>query len=659
MTINYLDNRLFRGVLQSKDGVITKIFDATNEEIVFQAAFKINNEFLDKFRQTPDNIIFSERSRIARLGVQIMPEQLSLESLTANCINLKMTAVSVISGYPALKLFESFFSPGFQVGRLVYCDPEALLSSEEVINAIENSELKLPASTTISSNGDILISPHKLVCELKRPLDNKILDRILMYEDGREVLNRYQISKEAYSVTIPPKEGIITTCSMYLNEHYIVLQSSLALGRHLPATILDPIKTRGVQIYLEIVNEGNQPIVNPLIPAKVYRAKRLPSKTKTRKSNTKDAAHLYEYMRKLEKKFDENKQSTCNFLTRPVAIINEELNCIDSIEILTNGPKVNCEKTKVECLHDWRDLTPESSCPHKYATSKIKRISKNIGKAIVLKYFPNLIEHRDIINLVSKNRLNTIYFFEPSYEHGPFLSQSDHSRLKEYHAFQVDVHWVSKLTNSILTHKLRDGKGFFVLPERLIDFHNSMLFAFYGSNIELSQKGADRLEKLLDALIEFWGKHIGILTGGGSGVMEVANSFAKKRGIFSGANFLDITDQTLTTNVDFCQVFQDTCRHSRQKWFEIASFPIFHVGGLGSLEELGITLCNMKLAVLDPVPIILFDTEGDGNYWSNVLKQIYEMVQIGRAPKWIKDKLVMTNDPKVVIESYRTHLQLF
>ena len=83
-----------------------------------------------------------------------------------------------------------------------------------------------------------------------------------------------------------------------------------------------------------------------------------------------------------------------------------------------------------------------------------------------------------------------------------------------------------------------------------------------------------------------------IVTGGGSGVMEQANTLARERGILSGANFLEITDQSITTDVDFCQVFQATCRHSRQKWFEIASFPIFNIGGLGSLEELGITFSS-------------------------------------------------------------------
>lgn len=206
------------------------------------------------------------------------------------------------------------------------------------------------------------------------------------------------------------------------------------------------------------------------------------------------------------------------------------------------------------------------------------------------------------LSVACDGRGEALYFFEASCEHGPFLSDQDHARLSEYEAFGVDVYWVSGLNGRLMVHTMRDGKGYFVVPERLADFHKSMLFAFYGSNKVLSEKGNQRLGALMDALIRFWGKRIGIVTGGDSGVMQQANTMARERGILSGANFLDITDQPMTTDVDFCQVFQSTCRHSRQKWFEIASFPIFNVGGLGSLEELGITLCNMKLSISDPVP---------------------------------------------------------
>jgi len=653
------NNHLFRGLLQSEDGLISKIIDANDQSITFEAAFGLSEELIAQLKKQPEHIVFSERSRIARLGIQIKCEPPAIDRLATDKITLSLVASAVISGYPGLNEIKDFLSLGLPVGRLVFCDPDALLSSDEVLEAIERAELKLPESTTISSDGSIVIAPHKVVCRFREPLDKKTLGRILLREDGRELLNRYQVRSAVPSVTIAAGEGVVTTCSMYLNEHFVVLQSGFATGRNLPATVLDPIKTRGIRIYLEIVNQSDHPIVNPLISARIYNAAKSRNGLQKKKSAGKNPHFNYRQMRSFEKRLTPTEKSTCHFIDKPVAVIQDQAEGLKNAGIFLNGPGQRCEVTKAMCALARSDFSPASECAHQYATTRIQDIVQKSPAVLAAKYFPNIIEHRDIINLTCEGKLRALYFYEPSCEHGPFLSQQDHHRLEEYHAFGLEVYWVSGLNGRLMKHTMRDGMGYFVAPERLADFHKSMLFAFYGSNQRLSSSGEDRLGALLDALIDFWGQRIGIVTGGGSGVMEQANTLARKRGILSGANFLDITDQSMTTDVDFCQVFQATCRHSRQKWFEIASFPIFNVGGLGSLEELGITLCNMKLSILDPVPVILFDTEGGGNYWSGIEDQINEMVKRGRAPDWIKDNIVITDDPKTVTDVYRQRLQLF
>ncbi|MBF0396910.1 MAG: LOG family protein [Desulfobacterales bacterium] len=655
------NNQTIRGVLQSDDGIIIDVLESDRNNIIFYASFKLSELLIEELKNKPEHLIFSERSRIARLGVQVVSEKPYIEALKNDTITLKLTASPVIPGYPGLDVLKEFFVDGLPIGRFVFCDPEALLTSDEVIEAIESSELKLPASTNISSDGSIFIASHKVVYELKKSIDSETLGKILLKEDGREILNRYQIRKKVKSVIIPPSEGVITTCSMYLNDHYVVLQSGneSSLGRHLPATILDPIKTRGIRIYLEIVNRSNYPIVNPLISAKIYRA----SKIKDSVTNKKTSHFSYSDMRIFEKKLKAVPPSTCYFLDKPGAMIQDGQDSsrgIDSAQIFMNGPEKECHVNKAKCAACREDFSRKSSCSHIYSTHKIKeQLENDKSSTLVLKYFPNSSEHHDIIDMACDGRIHSLYFFEPSWEYGPFLSQIDHTRLEDYHAFGLDVYWVSSLNKSLMVHTIRDRKGYFVIPDRLADFQKSMLFAFYGSNKELSKEGVIRLGKLMDALISFWGKNIGIVTGGGSGVMGHANILARERGILSGANFLDITDQTMTTDVDFCQVFQSSCRHSRQKWFEITSFPIFNVGGLGSLEEVGITVCNMKLSILEPVPIILFDTEGDGSFWSGMEKQIKDMVKQERAPAWIIDNLVITNNPQVVIDAYRERLHLF
>jgi hypothetical protein len=659
MARTHRDNHLFRGLLQSEDGVISRILDMNNRTITFQTTFGLNEDLVDELKNRPEHIVFSERSRIARLGLQIKCDPPDATSLKGDMITLTLAASAVIPGYPGLDEFKDFFTLGLPVGRLVFCDPEALLSSGEVLEAIERAELKLPESTTISSDGSIVIAPHKVVCRFREPLDKKTLGRILFREDGRELLNRYQVRNAMPAVIIAPGEGVVTTCSMYLNEHYVVLQSGFALGRNLPATVLDPIKTRGIRIYLEIVNQSHHPIVNPLISAKVYNAAKSRNGLRRKKAAQTSTFYSYRQMREFEKGFNRLRNTTCHFLDKPVAVALGEADGLKKAEIFLNGPSEDCDVTRAMCSLARRDFSPNSECSHVYATSRIENALDRIPAVLIMKYFPNIIEHRDIINLTCEGKLKALYFYEPSCEHGPFLSQQDHHRLEEYHAFGLEVFWVSGLNDRLMKHTMRDGMGYFVAPERFADFHKSMLFAFYGSNQKLSPKGEAKLGGLLEALIEFWGRRIGIVTGGGSGVMEQANTLARERGILSGANFLDITDQTMTTDVDFCQVFQATCRHSRQKWFEIASFPIFNIGGLGSLEELGITLCNMKLSILDPVPVILFDTEGGGDFWNGIDDQINEMVRRGRAPAWIKDNIVITDNPKEVTDVYRQRLQLF
>ncbi|MBW2429610.1 MAG: LOG family protein [Deltaproteobacteria bacterium] len=655
----YTNNHLFRGLLQSEDGVITKVYDANARSIAFEATFGLGQELIEQLKNQPEHIVFSERSRIARLGIQIKCDPPGADGLEGDKITLSLVASAVISGYPGLNEIKDFFSLGLPIGRLVFCDPDALLSSDEVLAAIERADLKLPESTTISSDGSIVIAPHKVVCQFRAPLDKRTLGRILLREDGRELLNRYQVRRAVPSVNVAAGEGVVTTCSMYLNEHFVVLQSGFAMGRNLPATVLDPIKTRGIRIYLEIVNQSDHPIVNPLISARVYTATRSPIGVRKKKSASTDTHFTYGQMRDFEKRLTPADNSTCHFIAKPVAVIQGKANELKKARIFLNGPGQSCEVTKAMCALARRNFSPESECAHLYATSRIQNVIEKSPAMLAMKYFPNIIEHRDIINLTCEGKLKALYFYEPSCEHGPFLSQQDHHRLEEYHAFGLEVYWVSDLNGHLMKHTMRDGMGYFVAPGRLADFHKSMLLEFYGSNQRLSAAGEARLGTLMDALIDFRGQRIGIVTGGGSGVMEQANTLARKRGILSGANFLDITDQSMTTDVDFCQIFQATCRHSRQKWFEIASFPIFNVGGLGSLEELGITLCNMKLSILDPVPVILFDTEGDGDFWSGIDGQIKEMIKRGRAPGWIKDNIVITDDPKVVTDVYRQRLQLF
>ena len=66
-----MEDSLFRGLLQSEDGIITEVLESNTETITFRTAFRVSEILIHRLKTQPENLIFSERSRIARLGIQI------------------------------------------------------------------------------------------------------------------------------------------------------------------------------------------------------------------------------------------------------------------------------------------------------------------------------------------------------------------------------------------------------------------------------------------------------------------------------------------------------------------------------------------------------------------------------------------------------------
>ena len=101
MTVENNKIQSFRGILQSSDGIITKVFHSTEQSISFEAAFTLSEElkervqgtgsYIDSLTLQDDPLIFSERSRIARLGIQISGENPKLGKLEHDTLTLSMT----------------------------------------------------------------------------------------------------------------------------------------------------------------------------------------------------------------------------------------------------------------------------------------------------------------------------------------------------------------------------------------------------------------------------------------------------------------------------------------------------------------------------------------------------------------------------------------
>ena len=170
----------------------------------------------------------------------------------------------------------------------------------------------------------------------------------------------------------------------------------------------------------------------------------------------------------------------------------------------------------------------------------------------------------------------------------------------------------------------------------------------------LEQADTDRISILVDKLTSFIGHNLGVLTGGGGGVMRLATDQARAKGALTGACFLELEAQPPELGVDFFNTFQESARHFRQKWFEAADFCIFNVGGVGTLEEVGIELCNLKLGIRPRIPYVFFNEA----FWGDLRRQLRTMIATKRAPAWMSDYVLFTDDPDEVVAFYRKKLQV-
>jgi predicted Rossmann-fold nucleotide-binding protein len=273
---------------------------------------------------------------------------------------------------------------------------------------------------------------------------------------------------------------------------------------------------------------------------------------------------------------------------------------------------------------------------------------------LLIDFFPNLLEHTELLTHLPELKVRRIIFRQPSRTHGFFLSNNAHGRLQNYHDLGIDVYWFNTAMGDLYRHIYKKNHGFFVREELGRVFQESTILAFYGSAAGLDQHDTDRISGLIDKLTGFIGPNVGVLTGGGGGVMRLATDQARAKGALTGACFLELEAQPPELGVDFFNTFQETARHYRQKWFEVADFCVFNVGGVGTLEEVGIELCNLKLGIRPRTPYVFFNSA----YWTDLRRQLTSMVQSKRTPAWMLDYILFTDDPDEVVSFYRKTLQV-
>jgi hypothetical protein len=627
----------------SEDGQILSLKNKDEKTVSLILAFWPRNpaEFV-VIKDTITSLKFTERSTLARIGIEM--KALGVPYVDANRILLEADAFIYDTDFTNASYWKKLLRPGMPVGRLFYAPQAAKLSTQEIWDAIKQNKLKLPNTISIDHAGRVFFTPHQVNYTLNTRLQRLNFEYIASGDKTvRNFLDKVQIRHESSPLTVEPCSGILTSCSMYLKEHYVVLnQGEGNFGIHTGAVLLDPIKTFGTNVMLEIYNTGKQPVVNPLVSVEIFRAPPLTDpefKTLTKK-RTKMMAQAGALFASIDS-FPPLKIPDVQPRTR----------------ITVRGQSASMENRAI-CFKSNTDIktllgTKQLGCGCKTLIQAIETAPKE-SDTLVADYFPDLLEHTELVSRIAELGLKRIIFRKASRTHGYFLSSNAHARLDTFHALGIDIYLYDELTKNLYLHVYKKDNGFFIREEMARKFREATILAFYGSAVGLEQEDTDRISRLVEKLTTFIGSNLGVLTGGGGGVMRLATEQARSKGALTGACFLELEAQPPEIGVDFFNTFQESSRHFRQKWFEVADFCIFNVGGVGTLEEIGIELCNLKLGIRPRIPFVFYNAK----FFKDLRRQIEHMIATKRTPTWMADYILFTDDPDEVVAFYRKRLQV-
>ncbi len=627
----------------SQDGQILSVKNKDERAVSLELAFWPRNPTEFEFLKAQLAALkFTLRSSWARIGIEMLFT--SQPRVDGNRLVIDAEAFIYDASFPNAPYWKKLMRVGSPVGRLFYAPAAAKLSTAEIWAALKENRIKLPNTISIDSQGRVFLTPHQVSYTLSQRVQRADFERIISGHAGRAYIDRVQVRHEAAPLTIPPRSGILTSCSMYLKEHFVVLnQGAGNFGIHTSAVLLDPIKTFGTNIMLEIYNTGDQPVVNPMVSVEVFRAPE--AEDAEAKALAKRRSRLLGMTTELYKCLDENPPGpSVNARPRTKISVRGQSATMENHAVFLKATGDELKKVMGE---------EGGPCGHRTMIEALDAAPDN-ADTLVLDYFPDLLEQIELVTRIGEVKLKRVVFRKASRTHGYFLSSNAHARLDTFDAIGVQVYWFDDMTKDIYLHTYKKNHGFFVRDEMARKFQEATILAFYGSAWGLEQADTDRISSLVDKLTSFIGHNLGVLTGGGGGVMRLATEQARAKGALTGACFLELEAQPPELGVDFFNTFQESSRHFRQKWFEAADFCIFNVGGVGTLEEVGIEMCNLKLGIRPRVPYVFFNAQ----FWGDLRRQLRTMIQTKRAPAWMADYVLFTDDPDEVVAFYRKKLQV-
>ncbi|TAG32291.1 MAG: DNA-binding protein, partial [Verrucomicrobia bacterium] len=396
----------------SIDGHISAVRRKDSRAVALTLAFTARNPAEWAFIAAhAESLAFTERSTLARIGIEMITD--GKPRVEGKQVLLDADAFLFDDSFPNAPYWQQLLRPGVPVGRLFHAPAEAKLTSTEIWEALKANRLKLPATTSIDRYGRVFLTPHALTYTLNPRLTRPAFERLVSGSSGRGFIDKVQLRHEATPISIGPRSGILTSCSLYLKEHYVVLNPGAGnFGIHTSAILLDPIKTHGTNIMLEIYNLGEHPVVNPVVSVDIYRAPvpapaPVKNQARRRRQDVTAARALFErldthppavseapHARPHARVTVEGQSST---MANPSVLVDAE-----TFAALRERPKPEAlertvgHPTMIQAL----DAAPEGA------------------DTLLVDYFPNLLEHVELLTRLSQIQIKRLIFRRPSRSHG-------------------------------------------------------------------------------------------------------------------------------------------------------------------------------------------------------------------------------------------------
>ena len=633
------------------DGYLWAV-DKQNDELQAVVAFDDTSQrFLDLM--TNDNVYFILRSRLCQLGLNC-----KLKTVHKSPFDKKKLECNIsisISNSEISKNVGTFIlnSKGkLAIGKLFLGLEGRKLNYKSILQSIYASESPLIDCAEIlpGTNGSVIVNLDQLAFNFsKKACPSQEQIDFLLTSGTRKDLDIFRNQQRtSLPHKVSPQSWYFTQLPFFrLYEHFAIIDSpTLGTNRvkslqHASARLFDPL-SKGQEInrpMIEVINTSDKEVKFDGVALSIYRpAKRRCSIQVPIELRFADLiASSGQLTRQMDKYLKGSILAHNRRLKHASFIVDAD--DLAKIETLRN---TTISLGKINRIDD---------CPEHEILQEIKGEYIKANGFLLSYYFPRW-DITSSIELCREN-ISAIIFREPSQTRTPFFSEYDVFNLKRLSMLGIKVIWVNE--KEALHYITRREYGFFMNEQLSRKFNYATFFACYGSAAKVSPALLKQLPAFFNELRNLFGE-VGVITGGGPGLMEAVNKAATKIGILSASCCLSTelseSPQEINEHSNIVMYFNEDCRHIRQKNFGLARFPIFFPGGAGTMEEVGIEICNLKLRVRENAPYIFVGKD----YWRPIQDYVKNAISKKMLGKNILENMYLVDELKEAVSIYKNFL---